>query len=637
MWQLRERFGTRTIVATVVLLVGMALLGVLAYIASTSPAPATPQVLIEDTPTATFTPLPLPVITPKPAASPTESPRPLISPTVAPVSAAGGIVYAISPRVNAVGWVRSGESGNHFGGSNLFAGWSDGRHYLGAVQFDLSFLPADALIYSARIELTGLQDAGLGSDGTWTLSLLSDAMEDQWASHTYEVISNAPVDAVIPPALTPADLGRTRVNVFEFSAEQRSLLEKRLAVGSVSFRIDGPAGGPDNLFAWDTGYGAGTLGRGPILRLGVLLPTPIPNVTQTAEAEILAAGYTPTPTATYFVVTSTPTPENIFTLAAMAATATQVATATGTYTPVPENWVTPIVVTPRPTPANTATAVYRDAVATAEAIAFGTPTPTPINVWTATPTPVFVLLDGEIPTPAPTPTPTATPGPIPSVLVGKIAFLSDRAGGDEPLVYVMDPDGSNLAILTDRVHYDLAVARDAYSADQRYRVFVKDAIIDTGTEDRFGNVVPIQLRVPTLFFYDFYYKVEKQITHFGAGIAYEPAWSPTADQIAFVSNDSGNDEIWIINRDGSGALQLTSDTYGWWDKHPSFSPDGSQIVFWSNRTGNKQIWVMPVPGAQAQVNIDGSGLYSLSHTAFNDWDPVWIKYTDPPRDPTLVE
>jgi hypothetical protein len=628
MWQLRERLGTRTIVAAVVLLIGMGILGVLAYLGANSPEPATPQMLIEDTATATFTPLPIPTVTPRLQVSPTKGPEPPASPTVAPVSAMGEIVYAISPRINTVGWVRSGESGNHFGDSNLFAGWSGGRHYLGAMQFDLSFLPPNAMIYTAQLDLTGLQDAGLGSEGAWTLSLLSQAMEDHWTSHTYEVISNAPVDAVIPPMLTSADLGRTRVNIFEFSAEQRALLESRLAVGSVSFRIDGPADGEENLFAWDTGYGSGTLGHGPILRLGVLLPTPIPNVTQTAEAEALAAGYTPTPTATYVVVTSTPTPENIFTVAALAATATQVATATGTYTPVPENWVTPIIVTPPLAPANTATAVYQGAVATAEAIAFGTPTPTPMNVWTATPTAVFVLLNGEIPTPAPTPTPTATPQPIPPVLVGKIAFLSDRAGGDEPLVYVIDPDGSNLALLTDRVHYEVALARDAYSSDQRYRVFVKDALIDTAEDNGTGVSVPVQLKVPSLFFYDFYYKVEEQITHFGAGIAYDPVWSPTLDQVALVSNDSGNDEIWVINRDGTDARQLTSDQYGWWDKHPSWSPDGSKIVFWSNRTGNKQIWVM---------NADGSGLYSLSRTGFNDWDPVWIKYADPARDPAQVE
>jgi TolB protein len=139
--------------------------------------------------------------------------------------------------------------------------------------------------------------------------------------------------------------------------------------------------------------------------------------------------------------------------------------------------------------------------------------------------------------------------------------------------------------------------------------------------------------VPALFFFDFYYKVEEQITQFGADdghqpIAYEPAWSPAAEQIAFVSNQSANDEVWVINHDGSGARQLTWDQHDWWDKSPSWSPDGSKIVFWSNRTGNRQIWVM---------DADGNNLHSLSRTGFNDWDPVWIKYSDPPRDPTQID
>ena len=33
------------------------------------------------------------------------------------------------------------------------------------------------------------------------------------------------------------------------------------------------------------------------------------------------------------------------------------------------------------------------------------------------------------------------------------------------------------------------------------------------------------------------------------------------------------------------------------------------------------------------MNADGSNLYSLSTTGHDDWDPVWIKYIDPARDP----
>ncbi len=257
---------------------------------------------------------------------------------------------------------------------------------------------------------------------------------------------------------------------------------------------------------------------------------------------------------------------------------------------------------------------------------------------TATPTPVFVLLDGELPPMTPTPTPTVVPSTIPPELIGKIAFKSDRSGQEE--IYVINPNGSGLALLSDRWPYEVALQRDAYSADERFRVFVKDALIDTGYLD-----VPVQITLPAIFYYDAFYEVEEQLTRFNPsligvykvgttrsfscqtsleapereclGMAYQPVWSPTAEQIAFVSNDSGNDEIWVINRDGTGARQLTRDDYSWWDKHPSWSPDGSKIVFWSNRTGNWQIWVM---------DADGSNLYSLSRTGFNDWDPVWIKY-----------
>jgi hypothetical protein len=335
------------------------------------------------------------------------------------------------------------------------------------------------------------------------------------------------------------------------------------------------------------------------------------------------------PNSNYVIVTSTPTPENVITAAAIAVKATEVARTVGTYTPVPENWVTPVIVTPQPTPANPATATHQEAMATAEALLFGTATPTPMNVWTATPTPVFTLLNGEVATPWLTPTPTATPQPIPDVLVGKIAFLSNRSGGPEPLkeplVYVVDPDGSNLALLTDRAVYDAAVARDGYSADQRFRVFVKNA-------RRFDNE-----QVPALYIYDYFYDVEQQITQFGAGAAWDPVWSPAREQIAFVSNDSGDDEIWVINGDGSGPLQLTQSNADYNAReigkdtfvpeingHPSWSPDGSQIVFWSNRTGNRQIWVM---------NADGTGLHSFSTTNHDDWNPIWIKYPDPARDP----
>jgi hypothetical protein len=278
------------------------------------------------------------------------------------------------------------------------------------------------------------------------------------------------------------------------------------------------------------------------------------------------------------------------------------------------------------------------AVATAAAFVNGTPTPMPINVWTATPTPFMWPVIGEVATPWIPPSPTPLSLPIPQELVGKILFLSNRSGGplplDQPLVYVIDPDGSNLAVLNDDALYQTALARDSYSADQRYRTFFQ-IIPRYSTDAKLRRVVEW---VRELFFYDYHYKADQQITFFGAGEAWDPAWSKTQEQIAFVSDENRYAEIWVVNRDGSGlrwltqtdeallASQFGKDNYipDEENGHPSWSPDGSKIVFWSTRTGHRQLWVM---------NADGSNAYTLSTTSHDDWDPVWIKYTDPARVP----
>jgi hypothetical protein len=301
------------------------------------------------------------------------------------------------------------------------------------------------------------------------------------------------------------------------------------------------------------------------------------------------------------------------------------ATTTGTPTPLPENWVTPWIITSTPTPENTATAVFQQAEIVAAFVAYGTPTATPQNMViatplpTETPTPIFILLEGELPPMTPTPTPIATLAPTPPIppqLIGKIAFKSDRTG--QPQIYVINPDGSGLALLTNPWPYNMAKQADVYSADGRFRVFTKDMTRYKNIDDLNGERVGVARDdVPALYWYDSHFKAEQLLTEFGAGIAYSGVWSPVSEQIAFVSTDTGNEEIWVINRDGSGLKQLTRDEFHWWDKHPSWSPDGRQIVFWSNRTGHGQIWVM---------DADGGNLYSLSRTGFNDWDPVWIKY-----------
>ena len=76
-----------------------------------------------------------------------------------------------------------------------------------------------------------------------------------------------------------------------------------------------------------------------------------------------------------------------------------------------------------------------------------------------------------------------------------------------------------------------------------------------------------------------------------------------------------NFDLFVINADGSGLVQLTSDPGG--DGKPAWSPDGERIVFTSDRTGVGQVHVMDADGGNVtQLTFDnawkapGAGLES---------------------------
>jgi len=62
-----------------------------------------------------------------------------------------------------------------------------------------------------------------------------------------------------------------------------------------------------------------------------------------------------------------------------------------------------------------------------------------------------------------------------------------------------------------------------------------------------------------------------------------------AARIAFVSDRSGNHEIYLMNADGTDVRRLTDDPA--FDSAPSWSPDGAAISFPSDRDGNLEIYL----------------------------------------------
>ncbi|RQW07714.1 MAG: S9 family peptidase [Calditrichaeota bacterium] len=70
--------------------------------------------------------------------------------------------------------------------------------------------------------------------------------------------------------------------------------------------------------------------------------------------------------------------------------------------------------------------------------------------------------------------------------------------------------------------------------------------------------------------------------------------SPSGDKVVFVLRvtdleaDRGRTDLWMVNIDGSGLTQLTTDPEN--DSDPFWSSDGESIYFLSSRTGSKQVW-----------------------------------------------
>jgi Tol biopolymer transport system component len=186
---------------------------------------------------------------------------------------------------------------------------------------------------------------------------------------------------------------------------------------------------------------------------------------------------------------------------------------------------------------------------------------------------------------------------------GKIAFYSGRGG--DPDIYVMNPNGSGVQLLT--VDPPSPLVNDvapAWSAD--------------GTKIAFSSTT-------TTFNSDIYSmnadgSNRTQLTN-SSDLEGGPTWSPDGSRIAYVrSLPAGEeqvlDQIYLMDADGSDQVPLLADSLAS-QYSPAWSPDGSKIAFVRSGVGGSHIYT---------VNVDGSGLtklttdnrYTRQHP---DWSP----------------
>ncbi|MFQ5742760.1 MAG: Tol-Pal system beta propeller repeat protein TolB [Acidobacteriota bacterium] len=94
-----------------------------------------------------------------------------------------------------------------------------------------------------------------------------------------------------------------------------------------------------------------------------------------------------------------------------------------------------------------------------------------------------------------------------------------------------------------------------------------------------------------------------------------PAWSPDGAWLAFSSSRDGNAEIYIMRPDSSDVRRLTQNSAI--DTSPTWSPNSRQIAFMSNRAGSQHLYTMGIDGTNLRrLHVQGSQVDNP------DWNPV---------------
>lgn len=189
----------------------------------------------------------------------------------------------------------------------------------------------------------------------------------------------------------------------------------------------------------------------------------------------------------------------------------------------------------------------------------------------------------------------------------QLAFASNRNGYWD--IYVLDLTSGQAKQITDTPAYD---ASPSWSPDGQWLVYESYADFDGGENSSPDSSQNLDIFIRQVVDGEALDGETVRLTN-NPSADFSPSWSPTGRHIAFVSDRSGENEIWLADLDNTDdRFQNISRNPTSSDENPAWSPDGLSLAWASSSSGFRIIKVMNTVEAQRKEYQIGSGD-----------DPVW--------------
>jgi len=203
---------------------------------------------------------------------------------------------------------------------------------------------------------------------------------------------------------------------------------------------------------------------------------------------------------------------------------------------------------------------------------------------------------------------------------GKIYYGMSVAGSSETDIFSIDPDGSNGLDIT--AENGFSEERPAVSPNGQQVVF--QSFRDGG-----WNIFKVNA--------DGSGATDLTNTKHPEVVNFEPTWSADGTKVAFMRQrqTEQDQDIWVVNADGTNPVDITEGSSND-ESAPEFSPDGSKIVYVAagplpccSVEYNNEIWVMNANGTgQTQLTFSNGPIQNIAPTWSADGTKIAFSRTE---------